>query len=1807
MSIKIPISASVDTSAATSSIDNLIKKLQTLQNLASKGNKFSQTGNFTESLSAISSIPPKKAKVLEAASSAPTLTRFLKGSRSSAAAITGGEAEAALAEVKKILSSSGLDKSIRKPLLDVQNALEEMLKESLSGARLAIKDMLGENLAAVVRGSGAGDSPEEILSLISRIDKAVVGNVAEELIKIEKLIDKGDDAGAVKAISNLLTQVDASIGRYISAEQTKIKDALLRGTDKSKTTLGNAVSGGNASAITAQLKSVMAGGAGDLSDKQFKNIRGNAEALLSGLPTDGADAAVEELRATLIKTIAGIDALFTTTADKVEEVKVEAVSAESKVEAAAESAGADVKKAVEKIAEVVEEAGEKALEEVTAGAAAGSSKKPKKTTEELAAEAYDKTKRVTDARAKAKEDSRAEAAARRAAGGGGGSGGGGRGAGGVGGDGKGQTLKSAISQAAQELQRAISIIKDVKGLDTIDDLVRLNRGVVLETNKFFAEVGKEFAKAIDAIEDGKGDIARGILFDSMLNDAATVSPLRGQQRRFTEAGLADKKVAELKAAGISLDPEQEKRVRQEYLQALAAAAAAYRNMSDATRNYNAKYFEEMRATATEQVRAGNQAGAMGTVGNVGVAAPVITTDIDQITRDTIMARAKITGDRGADSAVLIALGATDKDVADAIENIFRIRKEIEKANNVRPPKSKLDRLAEFGGKISSAFNLLQMTVGQTIMYMQDFLNEANKLEKTSATVSALTGDFSQYSKVMGIAAAQQKKFGGSLNEQLEGFNSLVPITKKFTVDIAQLDNIARRLAIVDPLQGFAGASIALKEFFSGDITSLSRRFEIDRATLNNIKGVGDQVAQLQELDKVLNGLGISNAVLEARANTAAASFDRFGGAIENVKALAGQGLQNAFGGLADSISKNLEFAGEAIAENLKLDEQKNQVVMDISKLASEYDKLRVVYRQPLGTEGFDKVKKSIEGTTLSIGYLIKETNVAIDRLNDVRVQRGEAPIIRYGRNENVNVALATQAVNLGVDPNELFASRTSNDRNTPGVTDVLSSQLVAIFNDIKEGQVITTQTVIDSYSMGGGQAATGLALLDLIKEFTGLGPGNPTRTLRDEQMSESMGVTEEQFRNLYGTIKLTNEEFYLVNKSSEMLAAALTENLGGENERKARVFIATNTQAKQLENQMVGKSGQDVLKEYFKGEYAEAINMDDPVKKGEKFLEIVQQIFNLLNSNGNVMLPIVDQIKEVTKRYNDVGFAIQHVNSLIEKSNSFEQQRGDNLRSSLAYMYEYTKYTDASTASLIEQQAVTLGLVENNNELGMSAKAQLTFIAQQERLQAKYTMEADRSVDAMQALSSLLSPNGKIRLGMQEIANLAVEMRQSFANITLNSLLPTASIQDQYMFQSQRLRSGTKANQAFGPRNQQDAEGVLTTLIGLYQQTKQEGAGGPNKQDELTKLQKDYNKDRAKAQKDHDKDMYDLNEKYLKDLLELQRQSELTKRATPLNFYKNMQGLENLTPEQRQAYAARFEEGRTEAGNLRAQGKFTAAEEVMQGTADLVFNEATNQNEILQNQKDIKAGEKDLGDLQKELSKEGDAARKQEIQDKIKLKAEEIDRYRNNIANIESLKTDQFNSDNEVIVQARLKEETITKDYETELENRNKAHDENLAGMKTKYDEAVGEKMKADNAQRDNFIANEQIMARFADAAIARNQLAQGLLQGLPINRIDALYQKMYDTQNKAVSSLPEGLQQNMAEYFKTLSELKPNPTQEAMDLGESPMDKHSTAMTAIIPVMNRQAAAMEEFNKRFGVNTGTNILPEYIRMQLGLGAGTGS
>ncbi|MCM3784312.1 hypothetical protein M3231_15115 [Neobacillus mesonae] len=91
-------------------------------------------------------------------------------------------------------------------------------------------------------------------------------------------------------------------------------------------------------------------------------------------------------------------------------------------------------------------------------------------------------------------------------------------------------------------------------------------------------------------------------------------------------------------------------------------------------------------------------------------------------------------------------------------------------------------------------------------------------------------------------------------------------TSKELGQLKQMTNLAERLAAIDPVQGYEGAALALKEFFSGDTQSLVERFELSRSDLKPLKNL-DLDTQLRELDKFLEKLGASNDLLKAQEQT----------------------------------------------------------------------------------------------------------------------------------------------------------------------------------------------------------------------------------------------------------------------------------------------------------------------------------------------------------------------------------------------------------------------------------------------------------------------------------------------------------------------------------------------------------------------------------------------------------------------------------------------------------------------------------------------------------------------------------------------------------------------------------------------------------------------------------------------------------------------------------------------------------------------------------------------------------------------------
>jgi len=177
-------------------------------------------------------------------------------------------------------------------------------------------------------------------------------------------------------------------------------------------------------------------------------------------------------------------------------------------------------------------------------------------------------------------------------------------------------------------------------------------------------------------------------------------------------------------------------------------------------------------------------------------------------------------------------------------------------------------------------------------------NPALSAERTMTTARSLSLTPQVYNAALSAAAGQQARFGGSLSSNVGKITDFIPLTNAYGVDMTKSLNVARKLAAFDPAQGMQGASIALKEFLSGNVSSLSRRFEINRSALSKIN-TGDATEMLDSLDAVLSSMGVTDKLIDDQANTMATKYDKMVGRLETVG-------QNLSGMLVSAVTPTLE-------------------------------------------------------------------------------------------------------------------------------------------------------------------------------------------------------------------------------------------------------------------------------------------------------------------------------------------------------------------------------------------------------------------------------------------------------------------------------------------------------------------------------------------------------------------------------------------------------------------------------------------------------------------------------------------------------------------------------------------------------------------------------------------------------------------------------------------------------------------------------------------------------------------------------------
>lgn len=195
---------------------------------------------------------------------------------------------------------------------------------------------------------------------------------------------------------------------------------------------------------------------------------------------------------------------------------------------------------------------------------------------------------------------------------------------------------------------------------------------------------------------------------------------------------------------------------------------------------------------------------------------------------------------------------------------------------------------------------------------------ALQLRETKNSLKAVAGDTQTYTRILGEARRQQLLFGGSLQENIDGLQGLAVTSRQSGADLGTLIDLQKRLTVLNPAQGAQGGLIALNEALAGNITSLSRRFNIPRDTIRKLGDESLPVAErLKVLDQFLSSVGITSQAVANRVDQDALAYRRLAQELGDLKTSAGDGLAGGFSRAATGLSRLLGVVNgnpQAIAE-----------------------------------------------------------------------------------------------------------------------------------------------------------------------------------------------------------------------------------------------------------------------------------------------------------------------------------------------------------------------------------------------------------------------------------------------------------------------------------------------------------------------------------------------------------------------------------------------------------------------------------------------------------------------------------------------------------------------------------------------------------------------------------------------------------------------------------------------------------------------------------------------------------------------------
>lgn len=183
-----------------------------------------------------------------------------------------------------------------------------------------------------------------------------------------------------------------------------------------------------------------------------------------------------------------------------------------------------------------------------------------------------------------------------------------------------------------------------------------------------------------------------------------------------------------------------------------------------------------------------------------------------------------------------------------------------------------------GGLVSSLMSLPALIAGAGAAFgawkLGDaVLGGALRQEMTLTQLQGLAGSDALGNDIFSMLKQQAQNSTFSTQEYTQATRSYLG----FTTDQNQLKEMldtTKKLALLDPIQGFDGGSFALKEAMSGDLLSLSERFELPKSFLrdNGFDSSGDYLTNLRAVQKTLEQMGMDDDAVKKFESTGLAQL-----------------------------------------------------------------------------------------------------------------------------------------------------------------------------------------------------------------------------------------------------------------------------------------------------------------------------------------------------------------------------------------------------------------------------------------------------------------------------------------------------------------------------------------------------------------------------------------------------------------------------------------------------------------------------------------------------------------------------------------------------------------------------------------------------------------------------------------------------------------------------------------------------------------------------------------------------------------------